>query len=340
LPDNAGDIAQRILEQARKKADAAEVLYDEAESAGVRYQDNQLKTVSGSSSSGVGLRVIHRGRLGFSCTNDLSAVRAALRPETRVLYAETIGNPTLRVADIDALARIARKARARLLIDNTFASPYLCRPLELGADLAIHSATKYLSGHADTIAGVVVGDAARLKPVRELVRVTGGVLAPFSAFLLCRGLKTLALRMDRACTTAQRLAEYLSPHPRIERVYYPGLRSHPDHRLAARQLRAPGGMVAFEVAGGLEAAARFQDALKLIVRAASLGECHTLVTHPASTTHRMFSREERRASGITDALVRLSAGLEDVEDLAADLEQALAERREPGARSQESGERG
>ena len=149
------------------------------------------------------------------------------------------------------------------------------------------------------------------------------MLAPFNAFLLCRGLKTLVLRLDRACATAQRLAEYLAGHPRVEQVHYPGLPSHPDHALAARQLGAPGGMVAFEVAGGLEAAARFQDALKLIVRAASLGECHTLVTHPASTTHRMFSPEERRASGITVGFVRLSAGLEDVEDLMADLAQAL-----------------
>ncbi len=257
-------------------------------------------------------------------TNDLAAVKGALRPSTRIVYAETIGNPTLRVPDLAALAALAHDAGALLLIDNTFASPYLCRPLEHGADLSIHSATKYVSGHADTIGGVVVGSAEHAEPVRKMAHLIGGVLAPFNAFLLCRGLKTLALRLDRACQTAQRLAEFLEGHPRIACVHYPGLASHPDHALAARQLRGPGGMVAFEVAGGFEAAAKFQDSLRLIALAASLGECHTLVTHPASTTHRQYSPEERRASGITDGFVRLSAGLEDPEDLIADLRQALA----------------
>jgi methionine-gamma-lyase len=257
-------------------------------------------------------------------TNDLDAVRAALRPQTRVVYTETIGNPTLRVPDLAALSALAHDAGALFLIDNTFASPYLCRPREWGADLVIESATKYLSGHADTLAGVVAGSTERTAPVRKMAHVVGGVLAPFSAFLLCRGLKTLALRMDRTCDTAARIAEYLAGDPRVACVHYPGLASHPDHDLARRQLRAPGGMVAFELAGGFEAAARFQDALRVITPAASLGECHTLVTHPASTTHRQYSREERAASGLTDGFVRLSAGLEDVEDLIADLEQALA----------------
>jgi len=256
-------------------------------------------------------------------TNDLDAVKAAMRPNTRIVYSETIGNPTLRVPDIAALSTLAHETGALHLIDNTFASPYLCCPLALGADLSIHSATKYISGHADTIAGVVIGGAQVTEPVRQMAHVVGGVLAPFSAFLLCRGLKTLALRLDRACATAQRIAEFLEPHPRIACVHYPGLPSHPDHELARRQLRAGGGMVAFEVAGGLGAAARFQDSLRLITIAASLGECHTLVTHPASTTHRQYSAEERRAAGITDGFVRLSAGLEDPDDLIADLEQAL-----------------
>ncbi len=255
--------------------------------------------------------------------NDLEAVKGALRPSTRILYSETIGNPTLRVADIAALSAIAHEAGALHLIDNTFASPYLCRPLALGADLAIHSATKYISGHADTIAGVVIGRPEVMEPVRQMAHTVGGILAPFNAFLLCRGLKTLALRLDRACATALHIAQFLESHPRIASVHYPGLPSHPDHRLAQRQLRAGAGIVAFEVAGGFEAAARFQDSLKLITIAASLGECHTLVTHPASTTHRQYSLEEREAAGITDGFVRLSAGLEDAGDLLSDIEQAL-----------------
>jgi len=256
-------------------------------------------------------------------TNDLDAVRAAIQPETRIVYTETIGNPTLRVPDIGALAELAHEAGALLMIDNTFATPYLCRPLELGADLSIHSATKYISGHADTIAGVVIGTPEHMEPVAKALHVMGGALAPFNAFLLCRGLKTLHLRVEYACETAEQIAALLANHPKIERTHYPGLPSNPDHELARAQLGAPGAMVAFEVAGGYEAAARFQDSLKVIALAASLGECHTLVTHPASTTHRQLSAEERAESGITDGFVRLSAGLEDPDDLLDDIEQAL-----------------
>jgi len=256
-------------------------------------------------------------------TNDLEAVRAAMRPGTKLLYTETIGNPTLRVPDIAALGDIAHAAGALMMIDNTFASPYLCRPLELGADVSIHSATKYISGHADTIAGVVIGSAEGMAPVTKTLHVIGGALAPLNAFLLLRGLKTLALRMERACATAQRIAEFLCEHPKIECVHYPGLSSHPDRDLVTRQLDGSGGMIAFEVAGGLEPAAKFQDSLKLIAIAASLGECHTLVSHPASTTHRQYSKADRKAAGITDGFVRLSVGLEDPEDLIADIAQAL-----------------
>jgi len=256
-------------------------------------------------------------------TNDLEAVRAAMRPGTKLLYTETIGNPTLRVPDIAALGDIAHAAGALLMIDNTFASPYLCRPLGWGADVSIHSATKYISGHADTIAGVVIGSAEGMAPVTKTLHVIGGALAPLNAFLLLRGLKTLALRMERACATAQRIAEFLCEHPKIACVHYPGLRSHPDRDLVARQLDGPGGMIAFEVAGGLEPAAKFQDSLKLIAIAASLGECHTLVSHPASTTHRQYSKADREAAGITDGFVRLSVGLEDPDDLIADIAQAL-----------------
>lgn len=256
-------------------------------------------------------------------TNDLEAVASAMRPTTQILYTETIGNPTLRVPDIAALGDLARAAGALLVIDNTFATPYLCRPLGLGADISIHSATKYISGHADTIAGVVIGSSAHMAPVVKALHVMGGALAPLNAFLLCRGLKTLHLRVERACETAEQIAGLLEGHPKVERTHFPGLPSHPDHDLAQKQLGAPGGMVAFEVAGGLDAAARFQDALETIALAPSLGECHTLVTHPASTTHRQLSPEERAASGISDGFVRLSAGLEDTDDLLADIEQAL-----------------
>lgn len=256
-------------------------------------------------------------------TNDLDEVRAAMRPNTKVLYTETIGNPTLRVPEIADLAEIAHAAGALMMIDNTFASPYLCRPLEFGADISIHSATKYLSGHADTIGGIVVGSEEIMAPVAHALHVIGGALAPLNAFLLLRGLKTLPLRMDRICSSAQRVAEYLVDHPAVERVHYPGLSTHPDYESAARQLAGPGGMLAFELTGGAEMAERFQDKLKLITIAASLGECHTLVTHPASTTHRQYSKEEREAAGITDGFVRLSVGLEDPEDLIRDIEQAL-----------------
>jgi methionine-gamma-lyase len=256
-------------------------------------------------------------------TNDLGAVRAAMRSNTKVVYSETIGNPTLRVPDIAALSEIAHAGGALFMIDNTFASPYLCRPLEHGADVSIHSATKYISGHADTIAGVVIGSQALMAPVVKALHVIGGALAPLNAFLLLRGLKTLAVRMDRACSTAQRTAEFLAGHPKVACVHYPGLPSHPDRAIVARQLSGAGGMVAFEVAGGLEPAAKFQDRLELIAIAASLGECHTLVTHPASTTHRQYSKAEREAAGIADGFVRLSAGMEDPEDLIADIARAL-----------------
>ena len=258
-------------------------------------------------------------------TNDLDAVRAAIRPTTRIVYTETIGNPTLRVPDIAGVADIAHEAEALLLIDSTFATPYLCRPIEHGADVVMHSATKAISGHADTIAGVVVGRTCEvIEPIAQSLHVFGGALAPLNAFLLCRGIKTLALRVERSCETAQKLAEFLEAHPKVDRVHYPGLDSHPDHALAEQQLAGYGGVLAVEIAGGMQPAMAFLDGLDLVALAASLGECHTLATHPASTTHRQYTREEREASGIADGFVRLSAGLEDSQDVIADFEQALA----------------
>ncbi len=255
---------------------------------------------------------------------DRGAVEAALAAApTRLLYLETISNPTIAVADLPALATLGRRHGAAVVVDNTFASPYLCRPLELGADLVVESATKYLSGHSDVLAGVVAGSAERIAPVRALHVETGGTLAPFSAFLVLRGLPTLALRMERHAATAARLAAWLETAPGVARVLYPVLPSHPDHPVAARLLPTGGGMLAVELAGGAPAARAFVDALRIPERTASLGSIHTIVVHPPSTTHRQLTPAELDAAGIAAGLLRVSVGLEDPDDLAADVAQAL-----------------
>ena len=255
---------------------------------------------------------------------DRGAVEAALAAApTRLLYLETISNPTIAVADLPALATLGRRHGAAVVVDNTFASPYLCRPLELGADLVVESATKYLSGHSDVLAGVVAGSAERIAPVRALHVETGGTLAPFSAFLVLRGLPTLALRMERHAATAARLAAWLETAPGVARVLYPMLPSHPDHAVAARLLPSGGGMLAVELAGGAPAARAFVDALRIPERTASLGSIHTIVVHPPSTTHRQLTSAELDAAGIAAGLLRVSVGLEDADDLAADVAQAL-----------------
>jgi methionine-gamma-lyase len=266
-------------------------------------------------------------RLGIAAefvdANNPEAVRRAMADRTKLLYVETISNPLMGVPDLPRLAEIAHEHGALLVVDNTFATPYYCRPLEWGADLVLHSATKYLGGHADLIAGVVAGSAERIAAFRKMTEDVGGIAAPLTAWLLLRGVKTLALRMERHTANAARVAEFLEGHRAVARVFFPWLPSHPDHEVARRLLTGPGGMIAFEVKGGVEGGQRLQDALQLCVRAASLGECHTLITHPASTTHRQLNREQREAVGITDGLIRLSVGLEDVEDIIADLAQAL-----------------
>ncbi len=255
---------------------------------------------------------------------DLAAVDAALAAApTRVLYLETISNPTIAVADLPALAEIGRRRGAAVVVDNTFASPALCRPLGLGADLVVESATKYLSGHSDVLAGVVAGSRQRIAAVRALHVDTGGTLAPFSAFLVLRGIPTLALRMERHAATAARLAAFLETAPGVARVLYPMLASHPDHAVAARLLPSGGGMLAVELAGGAPAARAFVDALRIPERTASLGSIHTIVVHPPSTTHRQLSSTELAAAGIAPGLLRMSVGLEDAEDLLADVAQAL-----------------
>ena len=254
---------------------------------------------------------------------DLAAVRAAVRPSTRMIYAETIANPTLVVSDIPALAGIAKSAGARLVIDSTFATPYLCQPVALGADVVLHSLSKYLGGHGDVIGGIVAGTADVMGDVKRVAIDVGGILEPFTAWLVLRGMKTLSLRMDRHCSTAAAIAERLSGHARIAKVIYPGLPSHPQADVAKKILRAGGGMLAFDLSGGRDAGVRFMQKLTLFLRAASLGDAHSLAMVPAVTSHRQMNAQQLAAAGISEGFVRLSVGLEDPEDLIADIEAAL-----------------
>jgi cystathionine beta-lyase/cystathionine gamma-synthase len=261
----------------------------------------------------------------FVDPTDFAAVDAALaRTGSPLLYVETVSNPTMIVSDISALAAIAHRHGAALLVDNTFASPYACRPIERGADLVMHSATKYLSGHADVLAGVAVGGRDRVNALRPVLVDTGGALAPLAAFLVLRGLPTLALRMERHSRTALELAAWLDGQEQVDRVHYPGLPGDPSHELATRQLDVFGGMFAFELKGGRDAGRAFLDAMRISERTASLGAFRTITTHPPSTTHRQLDAAALRASGIAPGLLRCSVGLEDVEDLREDFERGLA----------------
>jgi len=253
-------------------------------------------------------------------------LEAAISPATRMIYFETPANPNMQLVDIPAVSRIAhRHDNLLVVIDNTYCTPYLQRPLELGADVVVHSATKYLSGHSDITAGMVLtsqhlADRIRLQGLKDL---TGAVLSPHDAHLLMRDIKTLALRMDRHCSSAQAIAQMLQAHPAVEWVAYPGLPSFPQYALASRQMKLPGGMIAFELKGGMAAGQRFMNALQLFSRAVSLGGAESLAQHPASMTHSTYTLEERARHGISEGLVRLAVGLEDVADLLADIQQAL-----------------
>ena len=250
---------------------------------------------------------------------------AAISEKTRLVYFETPANPNMRLVDIRAAARIAHEAGALVAVDNTYATPLLTRPIELGADFVVHSATKYLGGHGDLVAGMVLGRAEAIKEVRMVgvKDMTGSVMSPFNAMLVMRGLKTLQLRMARHCESGLRVARWLEAQPGVATVYYPGLESHPQHDLAKRQMPGFGGMIALELKGGYEAGIAMMNRLRMIRRAVSLGDAETLVQHPASMTHSTYSREERIEHGISDGLVRLSVGLEDAEDILADLADAL-----------------
>ncbi|WP_295414047.1 methionine gamma-lyase [uncultured Thiodictyon sp.] len=250
---------------------------------------------------------------------------AALDERTRVVFCESPANPNMRLVDIAAVSAIARQHGALTIVDNTYCTPYLQRPLALGADLVVHSATKYLGGHGDLLAGAVVGPSELIQQIRffGIKEMTGACISALDAHLVLRGLKTLELRMERHCDSAQRLAELLEGHPAVARVWYPGLPSFPQYELARRQMRRPGGMIALELRGGYDAGVRFMDALRLVIRAVSLGDCESLAQHPASMTHSTYTPEERARHGIGEGLVRLSVGLETCADLAADLRQAL-----------------
>jgi len=262
----------------------------------------------------------------FVDTSDLDAVEKAMRPNTKVVYLESPANPTLKITDIEAVCKIAHRTEGcMVMVDNTFCTPFTQRPIEMGADVVLHSATKYLNGHGDVIAGFVCGkqefvNSVRLFGVKDM---TGAVLSPFDAYLIIRGMKTLSLRVEKHCSNAMKVAEFLVDHPAVDKVYYPGLKSFPQYDLAKKQMSLPGGMIAFELKGGVEEGKVVMNNVKVCTLAVSLGDAETLIQHPASMTHSPYTCEERQAAGISDGLVRLAVGLEDVEDIIADLKQSL-----------------
>jgi len=254
---------------------------------------------------------------------DYERLDEAIKPNTRVIFSESPTNPYNRVLDLARVVEIARRHRVKTIIDSTFATPYNMRPLEFGIDLVIHSATKYLGGHNDLLAGVVVGSAPMVAALREMQGILGAVVGPFAAYLLVRGLKTFPLRIARQNESSQKIAEFLERHPKVERVYYPGLESHPDHQVAKRQMTGFGGVVSFQVRGDLAAASRVVDACRIPRIAPSLGGVESLIEQPALMSFYELTSEERRQVGIYDNLIRYSVGVEDVEDLIEDLAQAL-----------------
>ena len=249
----------------------------------------------------------------------------ALNSKTRFVFFETPANPNMRLIDIPLISDIAHKNGTRVIVDNTYCTPYLQRPLEMGADFVVHSLTKYLSGHGDIIAGAIIGSEEDIQQIHfyGVKDMTGAVISPFDAFLTIRGLKTLEIRMDRHCQSALIIAKFIEKHPAVKQVFYPGLKSHPQHLLAKKQMKDFGGMIAFELVKGFDAGVIFMDNVQLAMRAVSLGDAETLVQHPASMTHVTYPPEERLKHGISEGLVRISVGLETVSDLITDFKQAL-----------------
>ena len=262
----------------------------------------------------------------FVDTSNLDEVKNAMKENTRVVYLETPANPNLKIVDLEVLSKLAHKnPNTLVIVDNTFATPYMQKPLKLGADIVVHSVTKYINGHGDVIAGLVITNKELADQIRfvGLKDMTGAVLGPQDAYYIIRGMKTFEIRMERHCKNAKKVVEFLNKHPKIERVYYPGLETHPGHEIAKKQMKDFGAMISFELKGGFEAGKTLLNNLKLCSLAVSLGDTETLIQHPASMTHSPYTKEEREAAGITDGLVRLSVGLENVEDIIADLEQGL-----------------
>ncbi len=262
----------------------------------------------------------------FVDTSNPENVKNAIKPNTKIVYLETPANPTLKLCNIKEVARIAHEmGDIMVIVDNTFATPYLQRPLELGADAVVHSATKYLNGHGDVIAGFVAGKKEYIADVRLIgvKDMTGACMSPFDAYLIERGLKTLEIRMEKHCANAQIVAEYLEKHPKVEKVYYPGLKSFAQYDLAQEQMSLPGAIIAFEVKGGFEAGKKLINSTELMTLAVSLGDAETLIQHPASMTHSPYTPEERAQAGISEGLIRVSIGLESAEDIIADFEKAF-----------------
>jgi cystathionine beta-lyase/cystathionine gamma-synthase len=259
----------------------------------------------------------------FLDTTDLDNISDAIRPNTKMVFVETPTNPTMEITDLAGVAKICKAKKLISVVDNTFATPYLQNPLSLGIDILVHSATKYLNGHSDMLGGLmVVNDATLIEQLRFIQKSLGGILSPFEAWMCLRGIKTLAVRMDRHNMNAMEVATFLNKHTKVKRVNYPGLVSHPQHRLAKKQMRGFGGMISFDL-GSLERAKKFLKSVRLCALAESLGGVETLISHPATMTHASVPAEQRQKIGVTDGLVRMSVGIEDVEDIIDDLKRAL-----------------
>ena len=260
----------------------------------------------------------------FIDTTEPKNIRKALRPNTRMIYVETPTNPTIELTDLRAVAAIAKERRIVSVVDNTFATPYLQNPLAMGIDIVVHSATKYLNGHSDMLGGLLIlNDKKRIERLRFLQKSLGGILSPFESWMCLRGIKTLSVRMDRHCTNGMQVAEFLTHHRKVKTVNYPGLLSHPQHGLATKQMRGFGGMISFDL-GSMKNAKKLLRSVRLAALAESLGGVETLISHPATQTHAAIPASERNEIGVTDGLVRLSVGIEDVADIIADLKQALS----------------
>ena len=262
--------------------------------------------------------------VSFVDMTDHKAIKQALKANTKMIFAETPINPTLTVLDLDFIGQFARQHQLISVIDNTFLTPLLQKPADYGIDLILHSATKYLNGHGDVVAGIIVGSAERITQIKlTTLKDMGATISPHDAWLIIRGLKTLSVRMERHCQNAQKVAEFLEAHPAVGQVYYPGLKSHPGYQFIGKQMKAAGGVLAFELNGSLDDGRYFINQCKLFSLAVSLGDAESLIQHPASMTHSPYTAEERQMAGISDGLIRISVGLEHVDDIVADLAQAL-----------------